>query len=290
MTQWFGRGFGHIGSTSNRGACTPEASTVALLSSTADPIRAPDQRHATNVSPIPDASHIASSLRPSMLSRSIASLQSTYRQGNQSAGNPSMSNRDMIVDRREGCHEAHRGHFSCARAGVLAQIYNPIRTRMIENWAKLSRGANTGGRRFRTVEIDRDGRGAFGSLERCGANSCAGKTDLIQDFCKLPDASGKLIKSFRVGYVSGTVTTRDRRRFKDDNVWITDGHATKDGKGFQVVKFQSRREGSDDARQGRRRDRTVPESFREPTTWRRCSTATSLSSGPATIRWNGRVP
>src|SRR5258707_8075508 len=36
MTQWFGSGFGHIGSTSKRGACTPAASTFALSRSTYD--------------------------------------------------------------------------------------------------------------------------------------------------------------------------------------------------------------------------------------------------------------
>src|SRR5437016_13596897 len=38
MIQWFGKGFGHMGSTSNRGAWTPAASTTARFSSTADPI------------------------------------------------------------------------------------------------------------------------------------------------------------------------------------------------------------------------------------------------------------
>src|SRR6266853_6859604 len=38
MIQWFGKGFGHMGSTSNRGAWTPAASTTARFSSTTDPI------------------------------------------------------------------------------------------------------------------------------------------------------------------------------------------------------------------------------------------------------------
>src|SRR5438552_2800717 len=37
MTQWLGSGFGHMGSTSKRGACTPAASTTALFRSTEDP-------------------------------------------------------------------------------------------------------------------------------------------------------------------------------------------------------------------------------------------------------------
>src|SRR6266853_4059093 len=38
MIQWFGKGFGHMGSTSNRGAWTPAASTTARFSSTANPM------------------------------------------------------------------------------------------------------------------------------------------------------------------------------------------------------------------------------------------------------------
>jgi hypothetical protein len=37
VTQWFGIGFGHMGSTSNLGAVTPAACTVALFRSTAEP-------------------------------------------------------------------------------------------------------------------------------------------------------------------------------------------------------------------------------------------------------------
>src|SRR5579864_6799792 len=37
ITQWFGSGFGHIGLTSNLGACPPEAAATARLWSTAEP-------------------------------------------------------------------------------------------------------------------------------------------------------------------------------------------------------------------------------------------------------------
>src|SRR6266403_4141380 len=41
ITQWFGNGFGHIGSTSNMGAWTPAACTAAFLSRTIDPTPSP---------------------------------------------------------------------------------------------------------------------------------------------------------------------------------------------------------------------------------------------------------
>jgi DNA-binding beta-propeller fold protein YncE len=102
---------------------------------------------------------------------------------------------------------------------------NPYRT--IENWAKLPEGRMWGS--TSAVEIDRDGRGVW-VAERCGANSCAGKTDdPILHF----DASGKLLKSFGSGmflFPHGIAAD------KDGNVWITDGQAA-NGKGFTVVKF-----------------------------------------------------
>src|SRR5213080_4336280 len=41
MTQWFGSGFGHRGSTSNCGASTPAAATAARLSKTAETTPSP---------------------------------------------------------------------------------------------------------------------------------------------------------------------------------------------------------------------------------------------------------
>jgi sugar lactone lactonase YvrE len=102
---------------------------------------------------------------------------------------------------------------------------NPYRT--IENWAKLPDGRTWGS--TSAVDIDRDGRSVW-VAERCGANSCAGKTDdPILHF----DASGKLIKSFGSGmflFPHGIAVD------KDGNVWITDGQ-TQGGKGFEVIKF-----------------------------------------------------
>jgi len=102
---------------------------------------------------------------------------------------------------------------------------NPYRT--IENWAKLPEGRAWGS--TSAVDIDRDGRSVW-IAERCGANSCAGKTD---DSVLHFDASGKLIKSFGSGmflFPHGIAID------KDDNVWITDGQSA-NGKGFTVVKF-----------------------------------------------------
>jgi|SRR5579872_1895558 len=102
---------------------------------------------------------------------------------------------------------------------------NPYRT--IENWAKLPDGRSWGS--TSAVDIDRDGRSVW-IAERCGANSCAGKTaDSVLHF----DVSGKLIKSFGSGmflFPHGIAID------KDDNVWITDGQMA-NGKGFTVVKF-----------------------------------------------------
>jgi sugar lactone lactonase YvrE len=104
---------------------------------------------------------------------------------------------------------------------------NPYQT--IENWAKLPEGRTWGS--TSAVEIDRDGRSVW-VAERCGANSCAGKTDdPILHF----DPAGKLIKSFGSGlFLQPHGIAVDQ----DDNVWITDGQA-RDGKGFQVIKFGS---------------------------------------------------
>jgi DNA-binding beta-propeller fold protein YncE len=102
---------------------------------------------------------------------------------------------------------------------------NPYRT--IEGWAKLPAGRTWGS--TSAVDIDHDGRSVWVG-ERCGANSCAGKTDdPILHF----DATGKLLKSFGSGmflFPHGIAVDHD------GDVWITDGQS-QNGKGFTVVKF-----------------------------------------------------
>jgi sugar lactone lactonase YvrE len=102
---------------------------------------------------------------------------------------------------------------------------NPYRT--VENWAELPDGRTWGS--TSAVDIDRNGRSIW-VAERCGANSCAGKTD---DSILHFNASGKLLKSFGSGmfiFPHGIAVD------KDNNVWITDGQMA-NGKGFTVVKF-----------------------------------------------------
>ncbi|MBV9399797.1 MAG: hypothetical protein JO062_17585 [Bryobacterales bacterium] len=102
---------------------------------------------------------------------------------------------------------------------------NPYRT--VENWAKLPAPRQWGS--TSAVDIDRDGRSVW-VAERCGANSCAGKTD---DPILKFDSSGKLVKSFGSGmllFPHGICVDRD------GNIWVTDGQAS-GGKGFQVFEF-----------------------------------------------------
>jgi streptogramin lyase len=101
---------------------------------------------------------------------------------------------------------------------------NPYRT--IENWAKLPDGRTWGS----AAGVDIDSHGHVWVAERCGANSCEGKTDdPILEF----DTSGKLLKSFGGGMF---VFPHGLYVDKDGNIWVTDGQG-KDGKGHQVFKF-----------------------------------------------------
>jgi DNA-binding beta-propeller fold protein YncE len=102
---------------------------------------------------------------------------------------------------------------------------NPYRAG--ENWGNLPVGRTWGS--TSAVDIDRDGRSIW-VAERCGVNSCAGKSD---DPVLKFDPSGNLVKSFASGMIlfpHGIFVDRD------GNVWVTDGQA-RDGKGFQVFKF-----------------------------------------------------
>ena len=112
---------------------------------------------------------------------------------------------------------------------VLAQAPNsqPDPYRTIDNWFKLPEGRMWGS--TSAVDIDRDGTGIW-VAERCGANSCAGKSDPpILKF----DASGKLLKSFGAEmFVFPHGISVD----PDGNIWVTDGQG-RDGKGNQVFKF-----------------------------------------------------
>ena len=102
---------------------------------------------------------------------------------------------------------------------------NPYST--VENWAKMPEGRSWGS--TSAVGVDRDGKSIWVG-ERCGANSCAGKTDPpILKF----DSSGKLVRSFGAGLL---LFPHGLHVDRDGNVWVTDGLG-KDGKGHQVFKF-----------------------------------------------------
>ena len=127
---------------------------------------------------------------------------------------------------------------------------NPYRT--IENWAKLPEGRTWGS--TSAVDIDRDGKSIW-VAERCGANSCAGKTD---DPILKFDASGKLVKSFGSGLL---LFPHGIGADRAGNIWVTDGQA-RDGKGFQVFKFSP--EGKVLMTLGKAGGGDAPESFNQP--------------------------
>src|ERR1700680_3399436 len=83
-----------------------------------------------------------------------------------------------------------RGSVSMLIAVSLLAQPNPYRT--VENFFKLPEGRTWGS----TSTVAVDSKGHIWIAERCGANSCAGKTvDSIMEF----DESGKLLKSFGSG-------------------------------------------------------------------------------------------
>jgi streptogramin lyase len=115
-------------------------------------------------------------------------------------------------------------------AGVFGQtaapaLPNPYRV-AIDNWAKLPSDRPWGG----APAISMDRAGHVWVFERCGGNTCAGRSENpVLEF----DASGKLLTSFGAGmfvFPHGIFVD------KDDNVWVADADG-KDGKGHTVVKF-----------------------------------------------------
>jgi 6-bladed beta-propeller protein len=96
----------------------------------------------------------------------------------------------------------------------------------VENWAQLPAGRSWGS----TSAVGIDPKGNIWVAERCGQNSCAGRSEApILQF----DPSGKLLKSFGENlFVFPHGFDVDR----DGNVWITDARG-QDGKGQQVMKF-----------------------------------------------------
>jgi DNA-binding beta-propeller fold protein YncE len=112
-----------------------------------------------------------------------------------------------------------------ARAQTLSDsLPNPYRS--IENWAKLPEGRTWGA--AAGMSIDR--KGNVWVFERCGGNTCAGRTEApILEF----DPSGRLVKSFGAEmFVFPHGLCLDH----DDNVWVTDADG-REGKGHQVVEF-----------------------------------------------------
>jgi streptogramin lyase len=104
-------------------------------------------------------------------------------------------------------------------AGALFAQPNPYRT--VENWFKLPEGRTWGS----TSTVAVDSKGHIWIAERCGANSCAGKTvDPILEF----DDSGKLLKSFGSGLL---VFPHGIWIDKRDDLWLADGL------GHTVIKF-----------------------------------------------------
>ncbi len=101
---------------------------------------------------------------------------------------------------------------------------NPYR--MIEDFFKLPDGMKMGS----TAAIDIDKSEHIWDAQRCGANSCAGKTDdPILEF----DLTGKLLKHFGGGMF---IFPHGIGLDKDGNIWVTDGQA-RDGKGMVAIKL-----------------------------------------------------
>jgi sugar lactone lactonase YvrE len=115
--------------------------------------------------------------------------------------------------------------FTLLSAALSAQP-NPYRT--VENFFQLPEGRVWGS--SSTVAVD--SKGHIWIAERCGANSCVGKTvDPVLEF----DDTGKLLKSFGSGLLA---FPHGMFIDKQDNIWIADGQS-RDAKtvGHVVIKF-----------------------------------------------------
>lgn len=122
-------------------------------------------------------------------------------------------------------------------AGVHAQTNavpnsQPNPYQHVAQWGQLPSGRVWGN----TSAIDVDAQGHVWVADKCGALTCAGRTeDPIMEF----DASGKLLKSFGRGLL---IAPHGIHVDKDGYVWVTDapgvgGAADEGGKGQQIMKF-----------------------------------------------------
>jgi hypothetical protein len=111
---------------------------------------------------------------------------------------------------------------------------NPYRT--IENWFKLPEPRTWGS--ASAIDIDRDGN--VWIAERCGTNTCAGRSD-VAPVLKF-DSSGKLLQSFGEGLL---VFPHYLHVDGDGNIWVVDGippgaagkPGSTEGKGHCAIKF-----------------------------------------------------
>jgi hypothetical protein len=102
---------------------------------------------------------------------------------------------------------------------------NPYTT--VNDFFKLPEGRKWGS----TSAVEVDSKGHIWVAERCGANSCAGKTD--DPILEFDATTGKLLKSFGSGTL---IFPHGICIDKQDNIWVTDGQV-RDGKGNVAIKF-----------------------------------------------------
>jgi len=111
-----------------------------------------------------------------------------------------------------------------AASSLIQAQPNPYQP--VTDWAKLPSGRTWGS----TSAVGVDPTGNIWVAERCGQNSCAGRSEApILQF----DPSGTLLKSFGAGMF---IFPHGFHVDDEGNVWVTDAQG-RDGKGHQVVKF-----------------------------------------------------